>query len=79
MGLFNAGEEFHNLVKAHASTDKCEFCKGDLKRNAVYYDGATNSGHWTWMCRDCWEFNGVGLGTGMGQEYDSETNNKLRG
>jgi hypothetical protein len=67
------------MPKAHPSTDKCEFCKGNLKRNAVYYDGATNSGHWAWMCRDCWEFNGVGLGTGLGQEYDSETNNKLRG
>lgn len=66
-------------MKAHPSTSNCQFCKNDLRKYDTFYDGNTNSGHWTWMCRECWKFNGLGIGIGIGQEYDSKTNEKLRG
>lgn len=67
------------MIKAHPSTDKCQVCKGDLREYDTFYDSNSDSGHWAWMCRECWQFSGLGLGTGLGQEYDSKTNIKLRG
>lgn len=31
------------------------------------YDGKTNMGPWAYMCEDCFQRFGVGLGTGKGQ------------
>ena len=33
------------------------------------YDGKTTDGRWANMCESCFEENGVGLGTGMGQKF----------
>ena len=67
------------MSKARPSTNNCQLCDGGLRRYDTYYDANTITGHWAWICRECWQFYGVGLGTGLGQEYDSATNMKLRG
>ena len=60
--------------------DNCDLCKDSLTRFDVFYD-ARISGKNTWalMCKECFEWYGVGLGTGRGQEYDMATKEKKRG
>ena len=41
----------------------CQFCSNEAK-----YDGRTKMGPWAYMCEDCFQKLGVGLGTGKGQE-----------
>jgi len=67
------------MVKANPSTKQCDLCKGDLRKYDTFYDGRTFRRSWAWMCRECWQLEGVGVGLGLGQEYDSKTNEKLRG
>lgn len=66
-------------VKAIAPK-KCNNCGYDLRHYGTYYDGRIK-GHtmWAWLCLECWQIIGAGLGTGVGQEYDSKTDMKLRG
>lgn len=35
--------------------------------NAVY-DGKTRMGSWAFMCQQCFDLHGIGLGTGKGQK-----------
>lgn len=65
-------------MKAYPSTDKCQLCECDLRKFDTFYDGKTSIGPWAWMCKRCYQLNGRGLGTGLGQEYCSKTNEKLR-
>lgn len=57
---------------------KCDVCQQSLKSGITFYDSSTANG-WAWLCRLCFSVHGRGLGTGIGQEYDSKTNEKLRG
>jgi len=41
---------------------KCDFCGKEAK-----YDGKTQNGKWAYMCNDCFQMNGLGLGVGLGQ------------
>lgn len=66
------------VVKAMAP-EKCDICARPLRKYSSYIDGRTSRGPWAWMCAECFQYMGTGLGTGRGQEYDSQTNNKLRG
>ncbi len=68
------------VVKAHAP-DLCDICRGTLRTGPSFYDGTTHTqeGAWAWMCSVCFEENGVGLGTGIGQQYNSKTNEKEAG
>lgn len=51
---------------------KCDMCKdGTLAR----YDGKTKFGPWANMCANHFDFHGVGLGTGRGQELILEEGN----
>lgn len=60
---------------------KCNFCEGEAA-----YDGKTIYGPWAFMCPNCFEAFGVGLGLGKGQkleptiEKEEDTKNaKIRG
>lgn len=47
---------------------ECDLCKRPCK--GYLYDGQTASyGSWATMCKQCFGYHGVGLGTGKGQEY----------
>ena len=52
----------------------CDICKDDC--GTIYYDGATKMGPWANMCRTCFKVFGIGLGTGRGQEYHKDENDK---
>lgn len=41
----------------------CRFCG-----NTAGYDGQTHMGSWAYMCEDCFQIYGVGLGMGRGQK-----------
>jgi hypothetical protein len=57
----------------------CDFCKTDLSKQEKFIDGRTIHGPWALMCPSCHDLKGVGLGTGKGQKYHSETMEKLEG
>lgn len=65
---------------AYVSNDQeCDICHGNLKAGTMFYDGRTTFGPWAWMCVKCFHVHGSGVGLGLGQEYDSTTNEKIRG
>lgn len=45
----------------------CQICDRPITDSFV--DGKTQWDCWAFMCRDCWEMHGEGLGTGLGQMY----------
>jgi len=68
-----------NQVKASAPND-CQICYQPLRSGLSFFDCKTVLGPWAWMCQACFdEGQGCGLGTGVGQEYDSKTDVKIRG
>lgn len=70
----------NKVVKWEGNQVLCDICKGRLRKYDTYIDGRiNNTSHWALMCKDCWRQCGAGLGTGYGQEYDSVTNEKIRG
>lgn len=45
---------------------KCDGCK----RQDALYDAKTKLGCWAYLCQDCFEVNGVGIGLGLGQKME---------
>lgn len=58
---------------------KCDICDKPLRSGRAFYDAATVAGPWAWMCMGCFCRYGRGLGQGVGQEYDSRNDLKIRG
>lgn len=48
----------------------CQFCKKQPASGGIIIDGRTRRGPWAWMCDQCHEQYGVGLGTGKGQKFE---------
>uniref|UniRef100_A0A6H1ZZV9 Uncharacterized protein n=1 Tax=viral metagenome TaxID=1070528 RepID=A0A6H1ZZV9_9ZZZZ len=67
-------------VTAHSSTDECQICKDELRRFDTFYDCRARKGDkvWSLICRECFQLYGIGIGTGLGHEFDSTSNKKLR-
>lgn len=65
-------------MKAFAP-ESCDLCYKELRRSPHFYDAKTHTGSWAWLCRACFLMYAYGIGVGVGQEYDSETNEKVRG
>lgn len=55
----------------------CDICHNPL--GPTFVDGKTNRGPWGILCGTCFRYYGVGLGTGKGQMYDTETLEKVGG
>ena len=55
----------------------CEVCGS--KETHRHVDGKTKLGPWATMCAACHRVMGVGLGTGRGQLYDTQSGTKLEG
>jgi hypothetical protein len=53
------------------SDTKCDLCLRPFTRSdgELLYDARTSQGPWGVLCTDCFATNGIGLGTGFGQEY----------
>lgn len=56
----------------------CDNCGRDLNSTRKFYD-ANIKGHWGCFCSDCFVILNGKLGTGLGQEYNTKTREKLRG
>lgn len=67
------------MVKWLGKQTTCDICKNDLDRFSTFYDGRMMRGRWALMCLECWQYYGMGIGLGVGQEYDSTTKVKIRG
>lgn len=49
----------------------CDICGAPIRRapKSVFYDAKTRGGRWGNLCPSCFTAHGVGLGTGLGQEW----------
>lgn len=47
---------------------ECDVCHGPFTES-IMFDGKTCYGPWANMCMSCFNTIGVGLGTGLGQQY----------
>ena len=89
MSKMTAGGNVQNVPKKWSGTwpANCQVCRtpnlsdkgADLSFYDWFVDGLTRYGHWALMCPECFDQEGVGLGTGLGQKYDSKTLVKLEG
>ena len=57
----------------------CNLCNTDLSKTGTFFDAKVKGRGWALLCPICFAIYGVGIGTGRGQEYDSETLKKLHG
>lgn len=55
----------------------CQKCGRPLHDR--FYDAKTRDGVWGLLCLSCFADHGLGLGKGLGQEFDVTTLRKLRG
>ena len=55
----------------------CDICQ--CKYTDKVYDARTVYGYWAFMCEDCYDELGKGLGVGKGQVYDVKTLKKIEG
>lgn len=53
-------------------SDSCDFCRTPSSRLNHLVDGANTGAGWAWMCPDCWEQHGLGLGIGKGQLFTKQ-------
>jgi len=58
---------------------RCDICAADLQSTGTFFDARTKQGPWGLLCPACFENEGVGIGPGRAQEYDSKTRIKLHG
>lgn len=57
----------------------CDFCHTDLATTKTFFDARLETGQWALLCPVCFDLYGIGIGLGRGQEYDSETREKIHG
>jgi hypothetical protein len=69
----------NQVKKWQGQTETCDICQGPLTVGKTFYDARTQQGPWGALCRKCFIIHGVGVGLGKGQEYNSETLEKVRG
>jgi hypothetical protein len=54
----------------------CQICDRPIAE--VFVDGRTQWDCWAFMCRDCHETHGEGLGTGKGQLYGKQSDGRWK-
>ena len=52
--------------------NQCDICSTNMQDESYFVDGRTTRGPWALMCPSCHRQQGVGLGTGHGQQYDTK-------
>ena len=58
----------------------CQVCHKRTEDDPYFYDAKTIlQGRWATLCQTCFDNIGIGLGTGLGQKYDSKTKEKVEG
>ena len=56
------------VIKYINPPEVCDVCHKPFTKN-IMYDAKTVYGPWANMCMTCFNSIGVGLGTGLGQQY----------
>ena len=64
----------HEAKYWNGDPQDCDICHKKLSDSFV--DGATTMGPWAIMCQTCFSAFGVGLGTGRGQRYEKQKDNR---
>lgn len=54
---------------------RCELCSNIIID--VFFDGHVRSGGWKFMCPECFELYGSGLGIGVGQKFVKRENDRF--
>ena len=67
------------MSKWLSPADECDLCGLPLEDYDHFVDGKTTMGPWALMCPLCHASYGKGIGTGLGQKYDSKTKEKIEG
>lgn len=60
-----------NCTVYAGSPRECDLCERAISFR--FYDAKTSLGPWANMCPTCFKVAGVGLGTGLGQLYERQT------
>ena len=54
--------------------DRCDLCQADLSMHRFFVDGVVvDRTYWAFMCEQCFELHGKGVGWGLGQLYFQES------
>jgi hypothetical protein len=53
---------------------KCDLCGKVI--TSTFVDGKTKSGPWGILCPSCHKSAGIGLGTGLGQQYKKQDDSR---
>lgn len=62
-------------IHAEFAPTHCDIC--ECKLEYVFVDGATRDGPWAYMCMPCAMQRGIGLGLGMGQQYEWRASDRV--
>ena len=65
--------------KWYGTIGDCDGCKTDLNDGHFFFDAKTTFGSWGLLCESCFKKYGVGLGSGLGQKYDTVSMEKVNG
>lgn len=63
------GNRWHSKVP-----ETCQLCEARIVK--TFIDGKTFNGQWGYMCVRCHAMQGVGFGTGRGQQYRQDPTDK---
>ncbi len=55
--------------------EQCDLCQ--YKMGEFFIEGKTIQGPWGLLCEQCHDEYGIGLGTGRGQKYNTDTLEKV--
>lgn len=66
------------MAKWLSPVGSCNICKQEIT-SETFVDGKTVFGPWALMCESCHKKAGIGLGTGLGQRYNTKTKEKVGG
>lgn len=50
--------------------DRCDMCREIFDKKKPAYDAKTVKGPWGFLCPTCFRQYGIGLGIGLGQQYN---------
>lgn len=56
--------------------ESCDICDRAFSSLKLMFDCKTRGGPWATLCKTCFNLYGIGLGTGLGQEYTRQSDGK---
>jgi len=56
--------------------NRCTTLWENTSHPKVMYDARTRRGPWGWLCQSCFNLEGIGLGIGLGQKYELQSDGR---